>query len=237
MRAPPKKENKKAKQIKKTYLQHKEYGKIPLVDVSYIGRDGKSYTTQTIDFNYRPTNIPVGAVLGNPNRQVLYSAFPKYYYEDIEKTCIQCGEDFIFSAKEQKHWYEDLQFIIYAECLRCISCRRAKRNKTTLNNQLDAAQQYYNQHPEEPYAMLGLAEAICAYYKAHQSGRINLAISLARKSRKKNPRLVESIYWEALALELSGNHEKAVPLFNTFIENGTGQKRCNALIKNAKTYI
>jgi tetratricopeptide (TPR) repeat protein len=238
MKKIPKKEKAKSKKAPgKQYLMHKDYGKIPLIDVPYIGTDGRTHATHVLDYNYRPTVIPHGAVMGDPNRQVLYGSFPKYYFEDIEKTCIQCGNDFIFSAKEQKHWYEDLQFIIYAECLKCMACRRLKKSKVALNDQLSSAQKYYNQYPNEPYAMLNLAEAICMYYKAYHSGRITLAISLARKARKTNAMFVEGLYWEAMALMLSGNNKKAIPLFKEFIEKAPSGKRCVALIKNAKTFI
>ena len=51
--------------------------------------------------------------------------FPRQYYVDIEKICAQCSRWFLFYAQEQKYWYEELQFYIDADCVKCIECRKS----------------------------------------------------------------------------------------------------------------
>jgi hypothetical protein len=235
---PQKKETKRKKAPDKAkFLNHPQYGKIPLIDVTYVDYHQKVHTVQVIDIDYQPKLIPYGAVRGNPRKQTMFSAFPKYFYEDESKECIQCGNEFIFSAKEQKYWYEDLGFCLYAKCQRCKDCRRLKKNKVALNKQLMLAQANLDQEPNNPGYMLELAEAICAYYEAYQQGRISHAISLTRKARKQNERLVEGIYWEAKALKLSGNEKKAKALFKTFIEQASSVNRCQKLVSSAKALV
>ena len=55
------------------------------------------------------------------------SAIPVYVYFDILKKCVDCGRHFLFYAREQKHWYEELGFAIDADCVRCVECRKERQ--------------------------------------------------------------------------------------------------------------
>ena len=52
------------------------------------------------------------------------SPFPQYQYIDVLKQCRDCKRHFVFFAKEQKHWYEELGFSLDADCVRCCECRK-----------------------------------------------------------------------------------------------------------------
>jgi hypothetical protein len=49
---------------------------------------------------------------------------PFPYYFDVEAVCKKCGRPFIFFAEEQKYWYEELGFYLWATAVCCPSCRR-----------------------------------------------------------------------------------------------------------------
>lgn len=53
-----------------------------------------------------------------------YALFPRPYYVDMLKTCVECSRAFIFYAREQRYWYETLGFYIDVDCVRCVECRR-----------------------------------------------------------------------------------------------------------------
>lgn len=52
-----------------------------------------------------------------------YAVFPRPYYVDMLKTCVDCARAFIFYAREQRYWYETLGFYIDVDCVRCVECR------------------------------------------------------------------------------------------------------------------
>jgi len=56
-----------------------------------------------------------------------FLTFPRPYYVDILKLCRDCKCNFIFFAREQKYWYEELRFYIDADCVRCPECRPKER--------------------------------------------------------------------------------------------------------------
>lgn len=69
------------------------------------------------------------ALPGRPWLQTYGMDYPYYAYADRPYTCEDCGQPFIFSAKEQQHWYETLKFIIDAYPKQCLACRRKRRVK------------------------------------------------------------------------------------------------------------
>src|SRR5262249_6411178 len=78
--------------------------------------------------------LPRGAVRGDVSQQVFCSAHnePKYFYLDESRTCVQCGDGFGFSAREQKFWYERLKFSFRSAPIRCLRCRRQRRSEHAL---------------------------------------------------------------------------------------------------------
>jgi hypothetical protein len=81
------------------------------------------------------------AILGRPRKQRY--AFnpidinaPDLAYVDQNLSCDRCGEDFIFSKEEQRHWYEDLGFVIMSHPKQCAPCRRILREGRNLNTEL-----------------------------------------------------------------------------------------------------
>jgi hypothetical protein len=49
------------------------------------------------------------------------------YYLDRTYNCRDCGEQCIWTAKQQKWWYEKVHGPIDSQAVRCLSCRRARR--------------------------------------------------------------------------------------------------------------
>jgi hypothetical protein len=55
-----------------------------------------------------------------------YGPLPEYYL-DTSFTCRDCGEEQVWTAKQQKWWYETALGPIGSRAVRCLSCRRARR--------------------------------------------------------------------------------------------------------------
>lgn len=52
---------------------------------------------------------------------------PPLYYEDKKFTCMDCGRVEVFTAEQQQWWYEVAKGPIYSKAVRCLACRRARR--------------------------------------------------------------------------------------------------------------
>lgn len=68
-----------------------------------------------------------------------YLCFPWhhiYYYQDWEKTCKSCHQKFIFSAQEQKFWYEEARIYTDVSPKMCLSCRKKSRELSPASEQI-----------------------------------------------------------------------------------------------------
>ena len=61
---------------------------------------------------------------------------PILMYVNKDLNCETCKKEFIFSAKEQKFWYEDLHFNYCAYPKSCAPCRKKIREPRILNTKL-----------------------------------------------------------------------------------------------------
>jgi hypothetical protein len=68
-----------------------------------------------------------------------YSVCPRYWYVDAAFRCARCGETFVFSADEQRFWYQELGFHIDSHARHCQTCRRDLRELKSLRQEYDGA--------------------------------------------------------------------------------------------------
>lgn len=71
----------------------------------------------------RESRIPADQSQQAPNNS--YS--PPTYYEDLPFTCVDCGKEAVWTAAQQKWWYEVAKGTIYSRAVRCRPCRQASR--------------------------------------------------------------------------------------------------------------
>lgn len=227
----------KAKKSKKKTVHHPLYGDIPVITTTGVDHTGKEHVFEEYDPSYQPP-LPAGAVRGNVELQNFCSHchFPKYFYIDLVKTCVQCEQEFVFLAKEQKYWYETLKFNFRSQAIRCPSCRKKKRSAKAINNQVQNAYKIYEQNPIDPLAMLALAEAICLQYQSYRVGNLNLAISLTRKALRCDPTYFEAVYLEAIAQLYSNRKARAYTLFQEFLQNAKLIPRYRNLCTKVETF-
>jgi len=61
-----------------------------------------------------------------------YGILPRYYL-DHEFRCHDCGALGVWTAKQQKWWYEVIHASINTQAVRCLACRRARRARESAN--------------------------------------------------------------------------------------------------------
>lgn len=65
------------------------------------------------------------------------SICPRYWYIDATFACERCGDEFTFSAAEQRLWYETYRFWVDSIPKRCLACRRDARHAKVLRQEYD----------------------------------------------------------------------------------------------------
>jgi hypothetical protein len=72
--------------------------------------------------------LPEGAIAADPTKQSPPSVgFRPLYYLDRPFTCKDCGKEEIWTAEQQKWYYEVARGSIYGQAIRCRVCRRKHR--------------------------------------------------------------------------------------------------------------
>ncbi len=86
-----------------------------------IGSSGRSDTSHL-------TTFPVSATPADTARQ-RFTVFPILYYVDMLLVCRGCRRPYLFFAREQQYWYEELGFSVDARCVDCTDCRRSEHRR------------------------------------------------------------------------------------------------------------
>jgi hypothetical protein len=62
---------------------------------------------------------------------------PRYWYVDAAFRCARCSNPFVFSAEEQRVWYEELGFYVDSRAKHCRACRLQLRELKALRQEYD----------------------------------------------------------------------------------------------------
>lgn len=236
-----KRAKRKPKQLRKpsappTSVHHPRFGDIPLIDATIVGLRGEEYAYLTYDPDYKPS-LPRNAVRANPRIQVSWGGVPLYYYVDETRSCVQCQQDFVFRAREQKYWYESLQFPIANKAIRCLRCRRRRRSKFAVMRALQGAVEAVATTRDDPSALLQLAEATVAHVERLREGGLDRAIAACRKVQRSHPQLPEAAYWEARCHDLAGRRAKARECLRRFLERAPRKGRLRRMVQRAESRL
>lgn len=65
------------------------------------------------------------------------SICPRYWYVDAEYECRRCKQRFIWTAAEQKAWFEDYFIWVDANPSQCMACRKSLKQLAELRKEYD----------------------------------------------------------------------------------------------------
>lgn len=94
------------------------------------------------------------AVPADTSRQTPTICF-RHWYLDVWFECIDCEERFLFSAAEQRAWYEEYQLRVDAIPVRCSPCRPKHKQAA---NAVNSRQMLLYRSPDTPKRASRLAE-------------------------------------------------------------------------------
>ncbi|WP_062270024.1 zinc-ribbon domain containing protein [Endozoicomonas arenosclerae] len=114
---------KRKKQEKRSYVKHPRYGSEPIPSNNQIPVHAIICGHWSYD-NVR--FFPETAIVADTSKQN-YAIYPRTIYVDIEERCRTCHRYFIFFAREQRFWFEELGFWVDAQCTQCIECRKKEQ--------------------------------------------------------------------------------------------------------------
>ena len=93
-----------------------------------------------LDCHRMPPVLPIGAVLADAaalSHNNTYGLLPLYYV-DRPFDCRDCGAAEVWTAKQQKWWYETAKGPIDSTAVRCRTCRAMERRRVEAARQASA---------------------------------------------------------------------------------------------------
>jgi hypothetical protein len=93
----------------------------------------------------RSERTPVAAVRVNVEALAPYNSYgaPKFvmrgYYEDVPFQCAGCGAEQVWTASQQKWWYEVAKGYVYSSAKLCRACRQRERLRSAESRRVHLA--------------------------------------------------------------------------------------------------
>ena len=97
--------------------------------------------------------IPPGAIMADHaalSHNNTYDPLP-LYYTDINFTCVDCGNKSVFTAAQQKWWYEIAKGHIHSRASRCEDCRAKRKAEKEAQKQHMEEMAKKAPHPNETF--------------------------------------------------------------------------------------
>jgi|SRR5882724_8491435 len=103
-------------------------------------------------YEYCMERMPAGAIEADLSKHAPHNSHgPPMWYVDEKKKCEECGREFIFTARQQQHWFEVLKIPIQVTANRCASCRKKRRGKIAAQKQHMTEMAKRPRHPNEAF--------------------------------------------------------------------------------------
>lgn len=96
------------------------------------------------------------------------SACPRHWYVDARFRCAECGAEFLWSAQEQRTWFETYKFWVDSQPRLCGHCSAKRRNTLHLRNEYDAlvASARSGGTPEQKAQIIEIVDALESYFSS-----------------------------------------------------------------------
>lgn len=95
---------------------------------------------------------PAGAIKADLTKHAPHNSYsPPMWYADQKQKCVGCGVEFVFTARQQQHWFEVLRIPIHVIANRCALCRRKRRQEIAAQKQHMAEMAKRPPHPHKAF--------------------------------------------------------------------------------------
>lgn len=188
------------------YVEHPRFGSHPQVTGSNPEADpgGRVFLHW---HSPEAARIPNTAIAADLSRQGP-ATVPVTHYFDVRRTCRDCHRPFIFFAREQKYWYEELGFPLESDCVRCVPCRKGQQGLALKRERYEelfhVAERTVDESLEMADCCLSLVEA--SLFSARQTARVRMLLNATESRLTPETRSVhDSLRARLAALEAEEN--------------------------------
>ena len=115
------------------------------------------------------------------------------YYEDEAYSCVECGKRCLFSAMQQKEWYEVKKRYLGQRPIRCADCHLAWRETRSSKFKMDRLLTSLKDDPCDRERMVACALEIVGYHRRTGRGNLDLALHLLKAQQSDESLILEAL--------------------------------------------
>ena len=129
---------------------------------AYMSKKRRRLKAEALKREPHKEKLPDGAIPADQSKHAPHNSYdPPQYYVDEPFTCVDCGLKEVWTAEQQKWYYEVAKGPIYGRAVRCRECRRKRREQSerdrARNQSTNAENPYKSPEAEEPPVRRALA--------------------------------------------------------------------------------
>ncbi len=148
------------------------------------------------------------------------------YYEDQTFTCRGCQEKFVFTASEQRAWYEHFKIPIHAGRVRCPDCQDEHKDDISLKQHFDEATEQLKSHPDHWAINLEFGRLAVMLHESSGGGKyMDRAIAALKRAHDLNSKAHEAVYWLGRCYEFTGNMKRQKECLLSFLAATESKKK------------
>lgn len=116
---------------------------------------------------------------------------PHFAYFDRDETCRTCKVRYVFTALDQRHWYEQLKLWVQSSPQRCLACRRARGKKRAVSAKLTKAMTELD--TRDPSSLARAAALLVANGSARKAAELLRRAKNLTKDDEKRAELIRTL--------------------------------------------
>ncbi len=148
--------------------------------------------------------LPRGTLLAGSGPQNHGLGGPHYIYRDIQGTCRDCRRSFVFTAAEQKHWFETLRLWNEIIARACPDCRHSQRRERISHDRLAQAIARLAEAPSDEEAHFQAARATMFLVERIGLPALQRGLGYARRAQRRGDLAEEARQFEqAISAEIA----------------------------------
>jgi len=162
---------------------------------------------------------------------------PDFYYDE-KKICVDCRNNFVFTAEEQQTWYERYKIPYQAVAVRCHYCAKQHRFAESLKAEYDQTARELKLLPRDPDLNAEFGRLVVVRFEMGHLQKLDAAIAALRRAIRSKRCEAQAYYWLGRCYENSGQPVKSREMLTEFLNRADAKKgELKPLMRDARNRL
>lgn len=166
------------------------------------------------------------------------SYFPPEFYYNEKKVCVDCRNEFVFTAEEQLAWYELYKIPHYAQAVRCPYCQAEHKRVEALTANYNRIVAELKTNANDPGLNTEFGRLAALRFEIQGIRKLDAAIAALRRAIRSKCCEPQAYYWLGRCFENTGKPVKAREMWTEFLDRADAKKgELKRLMRDARNRL